>query len=549
MFLLPFVSSVLTVLILYRFAGFLQLNTYLVGKCLKNYAAKEYAEYTVLTSAGLFFLAVSVYIESIAVLVGLYAVYVVFAALFTVIRNVKLNKNAKTPLVFTNRVKRLYAAVFLCNLLLFGALYFLCGVKYYFIIAYLIFCFYTADFALISAFASVFERANNRRYVKRAAARLSGFKTLIRVGITGSYGKTSVKNIFALMAEKRYRTVATEKNFNTPLGIAKSVERLNGETEIFVAEMGARRRGEIAELCAVVCPDYGILTGITAQHMETFKTIEAVSETKSELFYALKAGGVCVLNADDGHIRGLPFFDAPNVLRAGTANASEGDAKSVLRAGTAALDCYAENLIFDSEGSRFELCFGYKPKKDESVGITRIARKKKITVATSVVGRANVVNITVAAALAYYIGVSADKIAEAIADIVPVPHRTEIIKSGRLTVIDDTYNSNPVGACAALETLRLFEGRHIVVACGFAEQGKNLESANRAFGRDIAAAAEFAVLIGTGAKFIRDGLTEHAFPSENIREYPTLAAAKREFSSLFRQGDVVLFENDMPDNL
>jgi UDP-N-acetylmuramoyl-tripeptide--D-alanyl-D-alanine ligase len=513
----------------YNFVNFLQLNNYAVFRSAINYAEKQAIE--LLFAAGLSAAALitNIFIENeVFFIVGL----LVFLAGFTAgikARNKKRLKSAKTPLVYTKRVVRLYAFIFFFNTAVFYGAYFFYGIAAYSVFVYVVFAFYAADYCLACSIINIFESLNNRRYIKKAAKKLDSYKSLIRIGITGSYGKTSVKNILKEMLGKKFNVVATEKNYNTPLGIVRTLDKIDGDTEIFIAEMGAKRRGEIAELCDMVKPDIGIITGITAQHMETFKSLGNVAATKSELYYAVK-DGACIFNTDDCHIRELDIINRPNAIKSGSA---EG------------LDCIAENIKTDADGSAFTLRFNIKKLYRGGAA----ERSREVHIKTHLIGRANVTNITTAAAAAFFLGISAEDIKAAAEALEPVHNRAEIIKNGGITVIDDTYNSNPVGAKAALETLSMFDGRRIVVACGFAEQSKYLAEANGKFGRDIARIADMAVLVGSGAKHIADGMEKEGFDMKKVYSYASLNQAKVDFSKLFMNGDVILFENDMPDNL
>ncbi|MEG1662657.1 MAG: Mur ligase family protein, partial [Clostridia bacterium] len=135
-------------------------------------------------------------------------------------------------------------------------------------------------FVAVIAFINIFERLNNLRYEMRASRELTKNKNLIKIGITGSYGKTSVKNILAEMLKKDFNVLATPSSFNTPMGIAKTVKSLDATHEVFIAEMGARHTGDIKKLMKIVKPTHTILTGINNQHLETFKTEENIAREK-----------------------------------------------------------------------------------------------------------------------------------------------------------------------------------------------------------------------------------------------------------------------------
>jgi UDP-N-acetylmuramoyl-tripeptide--D-alanyl-D-alanine ligase len=413
-------------------------------------------------------------------------------------------------------------------------------------------------YAISAAIIKPFERLNNRRYIKKAVKKLDGFERLFRIGITGSYGKTSVKNILYKMLSKKYKTVATDKNYNTPLGIVKTLQKIDGATEIFIVEMGARRKGEIRELCGMVKPHCGVITGITNQHTETFKTLDNVIATKSELYFGRQEGGVCFFNGDDENIIGLPLLNNDDAVVVTTGLRSDGGGATARRA-----YARAESVVTTTGGCSFILSFGQNfPRRNKLIngdlgdgGQAEGAAFSptdnsavSIAVSTRLIGRASVTNISVAAAVAYYLGVSAEEIKQAIEELEPTAHRTEVIRSGDMTIIDDAYNCNPVGAASAIDVLKLFGGRKLVVTCGFAEQGKNLAAENARLGGLIAEAADAVILIGRGGKYIKDGLLERGFAEQSVYEYPSLSEAKKHFPEIFASGDVILFENDMPDN-
>lgn len=131
-------------------------------------------------------------------------------------------------------------------------------------------------FAAVLSVVNVFERMNNLRYERRARAALRADRDLIRIGITGSFGKTSVKGALAAMLSVRFNVLATPESYNTPMGIAKTVKTLDATHDVFIAEMGARRKGDIGRLMRIVRPSHTLLTGVNDQHLETFGSREAI---------------------------------------------------------------------------------------------------------------------------------------------------------------------------------------------------------------------------------------------------------------------------------
>ena len=316
------------------------------------------------------------------------------------------------------------------------------------------------------------------------------------------------------MMSERYETVKTEKNFNTPLGIAKSAKNISAATRAFIAEMGARRRGDIKILCDVVRPQYAIITGITGQHLETFKTLDNVYAEKFSVLNFIPEDGFCIVNR-----RGIErdIFLPENAFFVG----GTGDF------------AYADEIKINSNGSNF--CLYLDGKKYAAV--------------TRLLGRHNVDDIVLAAAMAKKLGVDERDIIRAIKNLKPVPHRLELIRNGRISIIDDTYNGNPVGAKRALEVLREFDGRRVVVTPGLVELGKREKEENEILGKEIANVANLALIIGRNGEYIRKGLIENGFPEENALFFKKLSDAERFFPDLFSPNDAVLFLNDLPDEL
>ena len=527
MIILSILTAALLTALSYGFIHYLQLNGYRTLKALSNYSARKRRLILAVAALSSAFLALSL-IEALSSLrIYLFAAFLAVFLVFSALIIMRSRKKAKTPLVFTNRIKRLFAVTSTLCLAAQLAVFMLYDIRVYTAFAYVSVFFYALIAALSAAAARPFEEWNNRRYIRRGAAKLASFDNLVRIGITGSYGKTSVKNILNEMLSRKYNTVVTEKNFNTPLGIVRTLNKIDQSANFFIAEMGARRKGDIAELCGMVKPGLGIITGIAEQHMETFKSLANIIDTKFELFEAVGPGGVCVINAHDERLAALPVLSDKRCITAGLSEDCH---------------CRAHGISAGRDGSRFSISFSHKDRTGRLVS-------ENIEVETGLVGLPAVVNITVAAAMAFYLGVDGGTVKDAVSALKPVPNRTEIIETGSMTIIDDTYNSNPVGAYAALEVLSLFKGRKAVVACGFAEQGKKLAESDRKLGAAIAGAADIAVLIGRGGRFIREGLISAGFSEANISSYGTLEEAKAAFGRIFKPGDVILFENDLPDNL
>lgn len=465
-----------------------------------------------------------------------YAGFVFYLGFSAIYIHFDFKRKSKARLVLTARVVRLAIT--------FGALYFLFSLivlvavqivgyfameNYYFLdVRFGILCITPIMIPFILELANAvnkpMEKAVNKKYVNRTKKTLQEADGLTKIGLTGSYAKTSVKEILKTILSVKYNVLATPASYNTPMGISKSVVRYDGTQDVFIAEMGARRIGEIKEIVDIVKPDCGILTGVGNQHLETFGSLEALVKTKYELVNGVKDGGTVVF-----------YVDNENTYKLSLRAKKEGRVK-VITAGVNAdknPDVYAENVILDVSGTTFTLCFG----------------TEKVKTSTVLIGKHNVGNILVAAALAKDLGLSAAEIAEGVSLIKPVRHRLEVIKNPKgITIIDDSYNSNVDGTIAALDVFSAFCGRKIIVTPGLVELGKMQDLENMRFGRRIAKVADFAIIIGgSNAYKIRDGLLDENFPFDNFKIVPSLNDAVKFLTEIAKEGDVVLFENDLPD--
>lgn len=364
------------------------------------------------------------------------------------------------------------------------------------------------------------EKRINKKFVKKAESALEDRKDLIKIGITGSYGKTSVKEILKAFLSMKYEVLSTPESYNTPLGISKTVNNLDDNDKIFIAEMGARRQGDIKELTKMVKPDIAVITGVTAQHLETFKTLKAIESAKYELIENMPAGGKAYFSSDND-ITAKMYEKCPySKVLAGAGDKTRGSV-------------YAENVEISLSGSKFTL----------------VLNGEKVDIETRLLGAHNVSNVALAAAVAADLGVSLKDIALAAASLKPVRHRLERIdgKNG-VIVIDDGYNSNPEGFKRAIELLSAHGGKKYVVTPGFVELGFSENEYNFKAGELMAGVADKAILVGRGgALHVKEGLLYQGYDPDNIVMVGDLDEAKLTLAEFLRPGDAVLFENDLMD--
>jgi UDP-N-acetylmuramoyl-tripeptide--D-alanyl-D-alanine ligase len=364
----------------------------------------------------------------------------------------------------------------------------------------------------------------NQTFLRRAQGRLHDIQPVV-VGITGSYGKTSTKYLLEHLLANHRRVLKTPLSYNTLMGVCRVInEHLEAGCEVFIAEMGAYRRGDIKELCDFVHPTIGILTAIGPQHLERFKTIDNVQATKYELIEALPSSGVAIFNNDDPRCRALAERTTHvRVMRYGVEAVAQH------------LDLQAENIAMGPEGLSFTLV----DKDGEHMGVR-----------TVLLGRHNVLNILGACCAALALGIPLTELAKAIQDLPAVPHRLQLLDNGGgVTVIDDSYNSNPTGAMEALDVLGSFTaGQRILVTPGMVELGALEAQLNEELGAKAADVCDYVVLVGVErTKPLVRGLQSKNFPSEKIRQVRDLKAATLVLPTIVTIGDTVLFENDLPD--
>ena len=453
-------------------------------------------------------------------------VYLLYLWLY---RNSLLKEQVKKPLVVTARIKRLIGTIIVIYLI---PLIFIYIYKEELLINhFILFIFMLIVYlnAIIVFLANVINKYTLEKYVyhhfkSMALKKIRGMNNLKVIGITGSYGKTSSKNILADILNIKYTTLPTPRNLNTPYGLIMTINNhLDKFTDIFIAEMGAYVPGEIKELCDMVHPKYGILTRIGTAHLETFGSVENIQRTKFELIESLPLDGVGVLNRDDPKQVSYKLKNKCKILWIGI---DEDD-----------VDVKASNIKCSNVGTTFDVKF----KGDD----------KKYQFETKLLGKHNVYNILAGLALGREFGIPIISLQQAVRGVKPVEHRLELKKLGYFYQIDDAYNSNPVGAKSALEVLAMMPGVRVVVTPGMVELGDKERELNKEFGRQIAtlSKADYVVLIGEKRTLpIKEGLIEGNFDEDNLIVYNDVKEAYNFIRGIKTKKDIyALFENDLPD--
>lgn len=495
----------------------------------KIYTTKDKAYALISAVNGVFFVIASIkgdnnlYLYSIA--------SSIFTSLFLYLGN-KTKYESKKPLVFTSRAKRLYAislalvaADYLIVLLLVKL--FLKDVSDYFPLwaGMLSVVYYFCSYYMAGAIyiANPIEKNINQKYYTVASNKIKNMKNVKSIGITGSYGKTSTKFFTATILSEKYKVLNTPESYNTPMGISKIINNdLDENFDIFIAELGATKVGDIDEVAKLTNPEIGIITSIGPCHLETFKSIDNIMRTKYELIENLPDDGVAIFNYDNEYVKKLADKTFKEKILYGIENIED-------------TDVFATDIKVSSKGSTFSLCIN---------GLGTIECE------TRLLGAHNIHNILAGAAIAKVMGLTLQEIKMGISKIESVEHRLQLIDPGTgVIVIDDAFNSNPDGAKAALDVLDSFkDNRKIIVTPGMVELGEIEEKENEKFGENIAKVCDIAILVGKKRTTpIYNGLKRKTFNEDNLYVVNSLDEASELMKTLTKVGDVVLFENDLPD--
>ena len=434
-----------------------------------------------------------------------------------------LSKQNKIKFNITKRIRRLYITEFIIIGLLitfliisnFSGIFLLLinltiALNYYFLY-------------LVKLINTPVEKLVYNYYFRKAKTKLSDMNRLKVIGITGSYGKTSSKNILNHVLSSKYITRPTPKNLNTPYGLMITINNyLDRFDEVLIAEMGAYVNGEIKEICDFVRPKYGIITVIGEAHLETFKTRDNICQTKFELIESLPEDGACVLNLDDPYQVNYVNNSLKNKVKILWIGINNSEALF-----------NAINIKCDRKGTNFDIVY----------------LDNKYHVETKLLGLHNVYNILASFALGVELKVPIQDMLVKIKSLAPIEHRLEIKKLNNITMIDDAYNSNPIGAKNALDVLGMMKGLKVVVTPGMVELGKKEDALNYEFGKQISLVADKVILVGEEkTKAIKKGLLDSNYDEENILILNRVVDAYKELEKLVGEKEVfALFENDLPD--
>lgn len=419
-------------------------------------------------------------------------------------------------LVVTNRVKRQIVVV-----IILMSIFFCLSLSYLGLA-------YTLVLSIISSYLIIYplglitipiEGLIKKHYENDAKRILNGQNNLIKVGITGSFGKTSTKNIIYDIICRNYLSLKTPASYNTPMGITKTIrELLKPIHQVFICEMGADKVNDISYLMKFVEPQFGIVTSIGPQHLNTFGNIDNIIKEKMKEIEMLPSNGVGIVNYDIDYIRNYHLNNNCKLIKVGIKNSD--------------VDYYGENIKYSSEGSKF---------------IVKI-NNKKYKFETSLLGEHNVTNILIGIALAVELKIDIKDIIKSVKNIKQVEHRLEIKKINGYTFIDDAFNSNPVGCKMACDVLKMMPGKRVMVTPGLIDLGSKQDEYNKEFGIYMSDKTDFIILVNEKqTKPIYDGLLSVNYKKDKVLVVNSINEAFNYIYSHFSQNDTFLLENDLPD--
>lgn len=346
-----------------------------------------------------------------------------------------------------------------------------------------------------------------------AAAVRSRFSAPV-IGITGTSGKTTTKEMLAAILSRTGPGLKSAGNFNNLIGVPLTLFGLGREQQWAVIEMGMSARGEIARLAQIAAPQIGIITNVGAAHLEQLGGISGVARAKGELFIHLPAGGTAIVNADDPEICQLPLANGVRRLLFGIAPEAQVRASQVR-----AVDGMV-NFLLHLPGTDVPVCLPLP-------------------------GRHNVQNALAAAAAAWTLGVAATDIAAGLAEFKPCPGRMELMElPGDLVLLEDSYNANPLSMRAALDALYDLgrPGRRIAVLGDMLELGQAARDLHHEVGALVASRADWLFTLGDLAGEIAAGAAAHGLPAERIIAASTVDELLDHLQPLLQSGDRLLIK-------
>jgi len=472
----------------------MQLNSYYLNRCAKK---------LFLSKPFLFGVALSIFQTIIALFFVEFAIFL--NVLFAILLLPFVYTGKKTPLKITFRVVRWLVV----ELLLLVALNLVLGG---FCLPILVLPTVLLSWLILLPIESLIKLF----YISKAQKKLKKMNSTV-ILITGSFGKTSTKNILNAFLSTKYKTICSPNSFNTPLGLAKFINQINQPYEYVILEGGAKQKGDIAKICKLFKPTHAIITGVAPQHLKTFKTLKNIIETKGEVLSFLPDNGICVLNADDDNSK-VYFLQKP----------------SALLVGKKGIDFKITDLQISLNGTQFDIT-----TKDNL----------KVAISTPLLGGIFALDISFAYALATKLGCNSTQLLSVANTLDYIPHRLQLIKKNNRFILDDSYNANPIGVDGFLEVLNCFPSPKSVVSQGIVETGDKTFFYNYSFAKKLSKVVDFCAVLGQNKNILLKGLIDGGLNKDKIFVCDTLNEAVEKINTNTKSGGVIAFQNDLPDDM
>ncbi len=477
--------------------------------------AKEYIFDDLFLNISLIFVLLTIFYKSNNFYLNIILIsFLIFSLFYNINLYKKRKRFSKKGLKFTKRLIRIFS-INLIFFLIISVLFFI--YKLNFLIVYFIFLT-PFTLSLLNLLIYPFELIINNNYFNDAVRIIKEYKPLI-IGVTGSYGKTSTKYFINGLIKDKFKTQMTPESYNTAMGITKFIrENLKKEIEIFVVELAENEVGGFKRLLKLIDPNILIITSVGIQHLEEFGSKEKIlSEFKYIINYCLNSNKCekLILNGDDKFLKEFVNEKVKKV--------------SINSSYYPFIEILEENL--------FKTKFKVKFLDEEYIFETKL------------IGKETIRNLLLAIEVSIYLKIPLENIKEKIKFLEPFPHRLNVIKRGNMIVIDDAYNSNPVGAKMAIDLISKYkDGRRIIITPGVVELGKKEFEENNNLGKYMKDKVDYVFLIGgKRTKPIYDGLIEANFPQDRITIFKNFFEANDFLKTFLKPNDLILFENDLPE--
>jgi len=453
----------------------------------------------------------------------------------------------RQELVWTNKLKIVFSLALIIQLALLILSFlgitiifngFLVNIFFIILIIYLTSCLFGLWLSIAVFVISPLDYILKQAIIKKAKAKIKQQKNLKIIGITGSYGKTTMKEVIAEILSQKYKVLKTNENKNTPLGISRLiVEELNDEIDILIVEMGAYEKGDIKKLCNITQPDIAVLTGINESHLARFGNIENTIATKFEIVANAKEDAKIILNTDDikvvenyeEQIRSNPSQSYGWVGKKVFFYSGENNSKCEYKIAN-------KQFLPEGEGQRADIL-----NSKQDIG----------NIKTPFLGEYIFSDIIAGIIVARELNLDIEQIRHGISRIKPIEHRLQKVNSDNgAVVIDDSYNGNPDGVREAIKVLAKFKNkRKIYITPGLVEAGEKTGEIHHNIGRQLSGVADKVILIRNSVTpKIEDGLLENGFDKKNIIWFDSATEMHEGIKGVVERGDVVLFQNDWTDN-